>query len=408
MVVLLLLFFIVYGVHVTPVVAAETESATGNKPLRAKFLPPDGQRLLILGQDLESVQGYVHSGRFPQPAGITTYFSIYHVRNPKKDYGGMGLDNDLKPNGKNAGWWDAGIYNAWTSAVDYPNAVLAIGMELAEEQAENGLARLLAGAFDPEIQKVAGFLKKVNKPVFLRIGYEFDGAWNGGYQHAARYAAAWRKIVDDLRAAGVTNTAYVWQSSTSPADDSIEGRFEPDLSIWYPGDSYVDWIGCSWFLRLDESGSHPKATKTQRDLLEQLFAFARAKGKPVLIAEAAPQGYFIEAKKNANIGAVIDGPSGENVVPKDAETIWREWYQPFFDYVGANADIVRGVAYINCYWDRQGMWGPPYTSGLWGDSRIEADPRITALWLKAIKQPVWLHGGPALFTALGYEGLHLK
>lgn len=389
----------------TVAVFAGPESATtpAAKPgLRAKFLPPEGRRLLFLGQDLESVAGYVKAGQFPMPAGITTYFSLYHLRNPEKDFGGMGLDNNLKVSGTNAAWWDAGKYNAWTSAVGYPQSTLAIGLEIAEAQAENGLARIIAGAFDPEIQKLAAFLKKVDQPVFLRIGYEFDGAWNKGYENTTRYVGAWRRIVDGLRRAGVTNTAMVWQSSTSPADDAIEGRFEPDLSLWYPGDDYVDWIACSWFLRLDETGSNPKATKTQRDLLEQLFAFARKKQKPVLVAEAAPQGYFIELQKNANIGGVIDGPSGENVVKKTAEDIWREWYQPFFEYLDQHADIVRGVAYINCYWDRQGMWGPPYSQGLWGDSRVEADLRLATYWREAVQEPVWLHGGPSLFEQLGF------
>ncbi len=369
----------------------------------AKFLPPDGRRLMIIGQDLESVQGYVGSGQFPVPAGITTYFSIYHLRNPAKEYGGMGLDNDLVPTSRDADWWRAGRYNAWTSAAAYPQSTLAIGLELAEQQAENGLARLIGGEFDAEIQKLAAFLKKLDQPVFLRIGYEFDGAWNGGYNNATRYVAAWRRIVDHLRKAGVTNAAYVWQSSTSPADDSIDGGFEADLGIWYPGDDYVDWVGCSWFLRLDEGGSNPKAPHTQKDLLEQLFTFARKRGKPVFICEAAPQGYFIEEKKNANIGAVIDGPSGENVVPKSAEMIWREWYMPFFKTIAENADLVRGVAYINCYWDKQGMWGPPYESGLWGDSRLEIDPRIATYWRETMQEKVWLHGGPNLFEQLGFR-----
>ena len=371
--------------------------------IAAKFLPPEGRILSIIGQDLEAVRDYTAAGKYPVPGGITNYFSLYLVRDPEKAYAGIGLDNDLNPVDVEADWWGSGPHSSWKAAREFEGSVLAIGLDLTEKYAENGLARLVAGEFDPEIDKLGGFLKKVGKPVFLRIGYEFDGVWNEGYHNAAKYTDAWRRIVDRLREQKVDNVAYVWQGSSSPADDAIEGFFEPDLAQWYPGDKYVDWIGCSWFLLLEEAGTHEQVHTTQRQLLDQLLAFARKHNKPMMIAEAAPQGYFIEKKINANIADVVDGPAGEGVVDKRPEEIWNEWFVPFFAFVHENADVIRAVAYINCYWDQQPMWGPPYDSGLWGDSRVQADPLISERWLGEMKRTAWLHGGPSLFTRLGND-----
>ena len=117
-----------------------------------------------------------------------------------------------------------------------------------------------------------------------------------------------RHVVDKLREAGVKNVEYVWQASTSPVDDVIEKRFE-DIGNWYPGDDYVNWMGTSWFLTIDES---PAAATdydpaTQRALTDQVLEFARARGKPVMIAESSPQGYDLARSFNANIAPVWDG-----------------------------------------------------------------------------------------------------
>lgn len=51
---------------------------------------------------------------------------------------------------------------------------------------------------------------------------------------------------------------------------------------------------------------------------------------------------------------------------------WQAWYMPYFDFIYTNADIIRAAAYINARWDDQAMWGPPYASGYWGNTRIQA------------------------------------
>jgi hypothetical protein len=220
--------------------------------------------------------------------------------------------------------------------------------------------------------------------VWLRIAYEFDGAWNSGYGDATRYRKAFRYLVEGLRAAGVENTEYVWQSATSPVDDIIDGRHE-DIADWYPGDDVVDWVGLSLFLAPNfqpraEAGDVP----SQRQLMDEVLDFARAHAKPVMVAESAPQGYDLARLRRAHITDILDGPSGSGQVKLSAQDIWAQWFAPVFDYLRQNDDVIDAFAYINTNWDAQWRWGPPYREGYWGDSRLESNPLIGRRFSEAI------------------------
>ena len=60
--------------------------------------------------------------------------------------------------------------------------------------------------------------------------------------------------------------------------------------------------------------------------------------------------------------------------------------------------MIKAVAYINVDWDSQPMW----QDGTWGDSRVQANDTIKALWLSEIQGELWLHASPDLFALLGY------
>ena len=184
----------------------------------------------------------------------------------------------------------------------------------------------------------------------------------------------------------------MWQSGTSPVDDAVE-KIHEDIGDWYPGDEYVDWCGCSWFLVSDK----------QTELTDELLDFAREHSKPVMICESAPQGYDLQRLTRRNFDTMIDGEPGKNLRNLTADQIWRQWYQPFFDYVEHNEDVIRCVAYINVNWDAQPMWGPPYQEGYWGDTRVQANPLIKERWMAEISRGCWLNGSGRLFNQLGFQ-----
>ena len=121
-------------------------------------------------------------------------------------------------------------------------------------------------------------------------------------------------------------------------------------------------------------------------MTDELVNFARSRAKPVLIAEASPQGYDLAQNFNANIAPIWDGPSkGDKTDVSDLE-IWEAWYAPLFKYMNENDDVIRGIAYINVNWDAQSRWGTPHNEGYWGDSRLEASPEIARRFNQAMIQ----------------------
>lgn len=396
-----------------PPLVSDTPPQSGDS-FGAKFEPPAGKQMMIVGQDLQSVAGYVDSGKFPTPAGVTSYIAFFNIATRNQGFGALGLDESDQPNNYDHDW-GAGPLNAHSSAVGFSGSTLQLGMSLTEGDGNTTwcggcLSELANGGFQAEINQLADFLLMIDKPVYLRIGYEFDGNWNQGYERTGDYVKAYRNIVDGLRNRGVDNVAYVWQSSTSPVDEVLDAKFndkfdKEDLSQWYPGDDYVDWIGLSWFLLPGEkpiSSEVPGGfdTPTQLELANDIIEFSRARSKPVMIAEATPQGYDIVAQNNSHLSFVWDGAAGGGTVGKSSEQIWDEWYANIFKFMDDNLDIVKAVSYINANWNTQTLWAPPYPSGYWGDGRVEANDLISNKWVEELNKDKWLHGGADLFPML--------
>ncbi len=353
------------------VVHEEKEAST------IKFLPPEGKQLLILGQDLGAVGGFEapdNDGYFEHiktvPGGITTYtsFPTLYGLAEKVNYGSGNV--------------------CGTCIVDnqhYKKTTLAIGLYLVDQ-----LEAIAGGLQDSTIKALGEWIKASQRPVFLRIGYEFDGMWN--HYDPELYKKSYIRIVDMFREMEVENCAYVWQACTSPIDDILEAKHENILD-WYPGDEYVDWMAYSWFLN----------NEMQIKLTDEVINLARERNKPVMVAEAACQSYDTKNHTQRFINTMLDGKPGEGSKPKSGEEIWNEWFVPYFDYIKKNKDVVRAVAYINVNWDAQGLWGPPYDQGYWGDTRVENDEFVKGKWIEETSKENWLQSSDQLFEQLGYK-----
>jgi len=336
------------------------------RPL-AKFEPKEGV-LLFAGQELEAIGGLEkyndgYLNHFPKPAGWTTYSNI----NPGEDSFGR-IQEGLDGLWNTADWGD-NDYNAslQLASPSFSNMALAIGLQFVNHE-----EKVADGTHDIYIDKLGDFLLSLGqRPVFLRIAYEFDGEpWN--HYDKNNTIKAYKRIVDKLRAKGITNTAYVWQSTgfMSPNDG--------DLESWYPGDAYVDWLGFSFFNRWED---------------QKMIAFARKKGKPVFIAEASPTISDIDAKTTGN---TIETQLGN---PKQAEEAWQKWFIPFFKTIDENDDIVKAVHYINCHWDSHKMWldNPTFKKI---DARLQLSDTISNRWVKYTSEEKYIKSSPELYENL--------
>lgn len=391
------------GCMTVPEIKGELRPTVKGSSGSSVMMPKNNKVMLMLGQDLESLAAYTDSGWYPEPAGVSTYLAFYRLLDASfPAYGALGQDERGRILHDTVDW-GAGALNTTHLVERYPDAALVVGLNIAEGNQHDvwtvdGLSKLSKGVYDPQIRRLARFFKSLGqRPVYLRIGYEFDGAWNRGYDNPVVYISAYQRIVDVLRQQGVRNVAYVWQASASPIDDVIDQRRE-DIRRWYPGDDYVDWLGLSWFLAPDV---RYQSVATQRILADEILTLARSKGKPVIVAEAAPQGYDLKKSTVANISPIWDGAAGAKRQQLSSEHIWQRWYVPFFVYIRSNADVIRAVTYVNADWDAQSMWSTPYVNGYWGDSRVQTNSLISQKWLDEISDHTfWLHGRPHLRNEL--------
>ena len=120
------------------------------------------------------------------------------------------------------------------------------------------------------------------------------------------------------------------------------------------------------------SVGHELRLSAQWAPVKRLVHLARERGKPLMIAESAPQGYDL-----SDVTFSRDGNSPE---PKTAAAIHAEWFAPYFAFIAENLDVLRAAAYINADWDTQRMWAAPYPNGYFGDSRVQANAELLEHW----------------------------
>lgn len=121
------------------------------------------------------------------------------------------------------------------------------------------LQRIIDGDFDRELEQWALDAKAVKFPLMVEFGVEvngewfpWNGAWNGGdtargYGDPSqpdgpeRFKDAYRHIINLFRGKGVTNITWVYHVNAG----NVPGESWNSMSAYYPGDSYIDWIGVS-------------------------------------------------------------------------------------------------------------------------------------------------------------------
>ncbi|MCQ2204101.1 MAG: glycoside hydrolase family 26 protein [Bacteroidales bacterium] len=99
------------------------------------------------------------------------------------------------------------------------------------------------------VTKYLKLLQSENIPVLWRPFHEASGKWFWWGNDAASYKKLWIMMFDYFKAQGIDNLIWVWTSQIGDND-------------WYPGDEYVDVIGC------DIYGSTPKPQDAYKKLKE--------------------------------------------------------------------------------------------------------------------------------------------
>lgn len=322
----------------------------GSDRKKAKFEPPDGKYLFFIGQDLGATGGlddYTNGycDFFDTPTGVTVYTNL-SPGDESYGYFNKGLDGI-----KNKANWGAG--DCWAQAYiedsTYENSIISIGLSMVNHE-----EKVANGKHDDLIKELGQWIKLVERPVFLRIGYEFDG-WDWNHYKRRPYLKAWKRIHSIFNSMQIDNVAYVWQSKGTGSDQKV-------LENWYPGDDIVDWCAYSYFGNPDD----------------EMIIFARRHDKPVFIAEASP------VLQTDNLYFDTDLKKEEV-----ARRAWAKWFEPFLNTLHENSDVIKAFGYINVNWPSQPMWmtNPTFQKV---DSRIQVSEFIAEKWKKEMEKPKYL------------------
>jgi len=126
----------------------------------------------------------------------------------------------------------------------------------AETAASNGVVPLVqmdpddvsvsaiaSGRYDAYLFAYAEAVRAYRHPVIISFGHEMNGTWySWGYKHTepSVFVAAWRHIVKLFRALGARNVTWLW--TVNIMNDTQRGKI-PRPAPWWPGSSYVNWVG---------------------------------------------------------------------------------------------------------------------------------------------------------------------
>ncbi len=160
------------------------------------------------------------------------------------------------------------------------------------------LAAIASGQYDGYLSAYAEAVRAYRYPVILSFGHEMNGSWySWGYTHTspAVFVAAWRHIVTVFRALGARNVTWLW--TVNIINDTQHGTI-PRPNHWWPGSSYVTWVGIDGYYLKPSWAFAPLFGPTIGDI-------RTLTSDPILIAETGAVAAAGQPAKIANVFAGI-------------------------------------------------------------------------------------------------------
>ncbi|MEP7250620.1 MAG: glycosyl hydrolase [Spartobacteria bacterium] len=172
--------------------------------------------------------------------------------------------------------------------VPYLRLMLRSDLDQNHNEKLFSLANITVGKLDQDLKRWAESARAFGSPILIEWGTEpngdwfaWNGKWNGAAKGPARYVAAYRHIVDLMRAAGADNLQWVWHVNWFDEPETRWNRLEN----YFPGENYCDWLALSAYgpltprtkeglesFRQEIDAAYPRLTKL-------------APGKPIIVAE---------------------------------------------------------------------------------------------------------------------------
>ena len=297
------------------------------------------------GRRLEPKEGVLHGAGQSDESSFAAYTKAVAPARPMLSMSYVDLHDDIPTY----------FTRLHTELARYPDFIIPqIGLSLnAGEARKHYDSAVATGLEDAHLQQICDGIRSLDRPVFLRVGYEFNGSWNG--YSPASYIAAFRHVAQSVRTCGLDNVALVWDWSAGAELDAEEGGASADEAnrrymAFYPGDAWVDWWGINIF---GAANLWSKATAT-------FLHDATQHRMPVMIGESTPKGHSVT--------------EGERLV--------SAWYRPYFGLIRSSPGV-KAFCYINWDWSIYPQWAD------WGDARVEANSDVLKFYRGEVSQALY-------------------
>jgi mannan endo-1,4-beta-mannosidase len=157
------------------------------------------------------------------------------------------------------------------------------------------VAGIAAGDYDIYLRTYADTVRNFGHPVVIGFGHEMNAdwySWGYGSVPPSTFIAAWQHIVSLFQAQGADNVTWLWTLETDQ-----QGKTGP-IRDWWPGDSYVNWVGIDGYYYTPSDTFSKVFGKT----IDQVRQFT---DKPILLSETAVGPDAGQALKIPNLFAGI-------------------------------------------------------------------------------------------------------
>lgn len=134
------------------------------------------------------------------------------------------------------------------------------------------LEKIIAGNFDASIAEFAKAAAAFGKPLFVCFGHEMNADWYPWGGKPELYKQAYRRV-HGIMTTHADNLTWVW-------NPDVGGD---DLSLYYPGEAYVDWVAADGYNTED----YGESWKTAQQIFNAAVTDLEYFGKPLMIGETA-------------------------------------------------------------------------------------------------------------------------
>ena len=158
------------------------------------------------------------------------------------------------------------------------------------------LQKIIDGEYDADLNQWFVDAKNTNIPLLCEFGTEVNGSWfpwNGKYHGGGettgygdpnkadgpeRFVDAFRHIIDLSRDNGATNITWFFHLDDNGEPNDDWNKFEN----YYPGDTYVDWIGVSAYGQINKKDEYGSLEEKLDAIYSRMTALT---DKPIAILE---------------------------------------------------------------------------------------------------------------------------